>query len=204
MLAENEEGYRNLVRITSGTSLHGFYRKPRISKKYLAEHASGLVGFSGCLAGELCQELIAGKYDEAKHTASEYQDIFGKGNFFLEVQDHHLPPDAKVSKAMFQLEKDLNIPLVATNDSHYVSSDDSRAHEILLCVQTGGSMNDEKRFKFDTQEFYIKTAAQMAELFPQNPEVLTATMQFAEALQPDAEQGRQPFPGVSAAGGAGR
>ncbi|HXB61997.1 MAG TPA: DNA polymerase III subunit alpha [Acidobacteriaceae bacterium] len=194
VLAENEAGYRNLVRLTSEAALHGFYRKPRVSKAFLTKHVEGLIGFSGCLAGELSQHLMADDYEKAKQTAGQYQDIFGKGNFFLEVQDHHLPPDAKVSKAMFQLEKDLNIPLVATNDSHYVSDQDSRAHEILLCVQTGGSMNDPKRFKFDTQEFYIKTAAQMAELFPQNPEVLTATMQFADRCNLTLTKVDNPFP----------
>ena len=124
VLAENEEGYRNLVRITSEASLHGFYRKPRISKKYLAEHASGLVGFSGCLAGELCQELIAGKYEEARHTAGEYQDIFGKGNFFLEIQDQGLELEKKIHADLFKLESELNIPLIATNDSHYLCEDD--------------------------------------------------------------------------------
>jgi DNA polymerase-3 subunit alpha len=194
VLAENEAGYRNLIRLTSEAALHGFYRKPRVSKKFLAEHAEGLIGFSGCLAGELSQHLMADDYEKAKATAGQYQDIFGKGNFFLEVQDHKLAPDAKVSKAMFQLEKDLDIQLVATNDSHYVSDQDSRAHEILLCVQTGGSMNDPKRFKFDTQEFYIKTAAQMAEVFPQNPEVLTATMQFADRCNVKMNPVSNPFP----------
>ena len=194
VLAENDEGYRNLVRLTSEAALHGFYRKPRVSKKFLAEHASGLIGFSGCLAGELSQHLMADEYEKAKTTAGVYQDIFGKGNFFLEVQDHKLAPDAKVSKAMFQLEKDLGIPLIATNDSHYVSDQDSRAHEILLCVQTGGSMNDPKRFKFDTQEFYVKSAEQMAQLFPQNPEVLTRTMQFAERCKMEIHPLENAFP----------
>jgi DNA polymerase-3 subunit alpha len=194
VLAENEAGYRNLVRLTSEAALHGFYRKPRVSKKYLAEHAEGLIGFSGCLAGELSQHLMADEYEKAKATAGMYQDIFGKDNFFLEVQDHHLAPDAKVSKAMFQLEKDLGIPLIATNDSHYVSDQDSRAHEILLCVQTGGSMNDPKRFKFDTQEFYVKSAEQMAQLFPQNPEVLTRTMQFAERCNLTMHKVENSFP----------
>ena len=153
VLAENEEGYRNLVRITSEASLHGFYRKPRVSKKYLAEHAGGLVGFSGCLAGELCQELIAGNYEEARHTASEYQDIFGRGNFFLEIQDQGLELEKKIHADLFKLESELDIPLVATNDSHYLCEDDHHAHEVLLCVQTAGSIHDPKRFKFDSTSF---------------------------------------------------
>src|SRR5277367_3342404 len=101
VLAENEEGYRNLIRITSEASLHGFYRKPRVSKKYLAENAEGLIGFSGCLSGELCEELVAGRYEEARHTASEYQDIFGKGNFFLEIQDQGLELEKKIHADLF-------------------------------------------------------------------------------------------------------
>src|SRR3954471_21577535 len=156
VLAESEEGYRNLVRLTSEAALHGFYRKPRVSREFLSRHTKGLIGFSCCLAGELNQHLMAGKYEEAKKTAGRFEDMFGKGNFFLEVQDHGLQPDKPVREALYKMERELGIPLIATNDSHYVGSDDSRAHEILLCVQTAGSMNDPNRFKFDTQEFYIK------------------------------------------------
>ncbi len=166
VLAENEEGYRNLVRITSEASLHGFYSKPRISKKYLAEHARGLIGFSGCLAGELCENLMAGKYDAARATAAQYQDIFGRGNFFLEIQDQGLELEKKIHADLFRLEKDLDIPLVATNDSHYLCEDDAHAHEVLLCVQTAGSINDPKRFKFDSDQFYVKSAAEMRSSSP--------------------------------------
>src|SRR5271168_3587393 len=194
VLAENEEGYRNLVRITSEASLHGFYRKPRVSKKYLAEHAAGLVGFSGCLAGELCQELIAGKYEEARHTASEYQDIFGKGNFFLEIQDQGLELEKKIHADLFRLEKELDIPLIATNDSHYLCEDDSHAHEVLLCVQTASSIHDPKRFKFDSDQFYVKTAAEMDKLFSHAPEVVSRTMQFAERCNLKLNKVDNPFP----------
>ncbi len=171
VLAENEAGYRNLVRLTSEAALHGFYKKPRVSKEFLSRHTKGLIGFSGCLAGEVNQHLMAGKYDEAKRTAGMFEEMFGKGNFFLEVQDHGLAPDKAVCEALFKMERELGIPLIATNDSHYVAADDSRAHEILLCVQTAGSMNDPNRFKFDTQEFYIKSAEEMARTFPDHPEV---------------------------------
>ena len=148
VLAENEEGYRNLVRITSEAALHGFYRKPRISKKYLAEHTKGLIGFSGCLAGELCQQLMAGKYEEAKqHGDGSIEDIFGKGNFFLEMQDHGLEQDKRIRRDLFRLAKELGIPLVATNDCHYLRKDDARAHEILLCMQTGKHVNDPNRIQ---------------------------------------------------------
>src|ERR1700730_5945426 len=194
VLAENEAGYRNLVRLTSEAALYGFYGKPRVSKDFLARHTEGLIGFSGCLAGEVNQFLMEGKYDEAKRTAGQYEEMFGKGNYFLEVQDHGLAPDKPVCEALFKMERELNIPINATNDSHYVASDDSRAHEILLCVQTAGSMNDPKRFKFDTQEFYIKSAEEMLRTFSQNPEVCTRTMQFIDRCNLKMAKVDNPFP----------
>src|SRR5271156_4158272 len=194
VLAENQEGYRNLVRLTSEAALHGFYRKPRVSKDFLAKHSEGLVGFSGCLAGEVNQFLMDDKYDEAKRTAGFYQDLFGKGNYFLEIQDHGLAPDKAVCDALFKMERELNIPIIATNDSHYVAADDSRAHEILLCVQTAGSMNDPNRFKFDTQEFYIKSAEEMHRTFASRPEVCARTMQFAERCNLTLSKIDNPFP----------
>jgi DNA polymerase-3 subunit alpha len=194
VLAENEEGYRNLVRITSEASLHGFYRKPRISKKYLAEHSSGLIGFSGCLAGEFCENLMAGNYNAARATAAQYQDIFGKNNFFLEIQDQGLELEKKIHADMFKLEKDLDIPLVATNDSHYLCEDDHHAHEVLLCVQTAGSIHDPKRFKFDSDQFYVKSAKEMEKLFSHAPEVVSRTMQFAERCSLKLSKVDNPFP----------
>jgi DNA polymerase-3 subunit alpha len=194
VLAENEEGYRNLVRLTSEAALHGFYRKPRVSKEFLSKHTKGLIAFSGCLAGELNQHLMANKYEEAKKTAGIFQDMFGKDNFFLEVQDHGLEPDKPVREALYRMEKELGIPLIATNDSHYVANDDSRAHEILLCVQTAGSMNDPNRFKFDTQEFYIKSAEEMHRLFADNPDVCTRTMQFIDRCNLKLSKVDNPFP----------
>jgi DNA polymerase-3 subunit alpha len=194
VLAENEAGYRNLVRLTSEAALHGFYKKPRVSKAFLAKHTEGLIGFSGCLAGEVSQHIMEGNYDLAKKSAGELETIFGRGNFFLEIQDHHLGPDKAVTEAMFKLEKDLDIPLIATNDSHYIESDDSRAHEVLLCVQTAGSMNDPKRFKFDTQEFYIKSTDEMHRLFAHAPEVCTRTMQFPERCNLELKAVKNPFP----------
>ncbi len=194
VLAENEEGYRNLVRLTSEAALHGFYRKPRVSKNFLAKHTKGLIGFSGCLAGEVSQHLMAGDYEKAKGVAGGYEEMFGKGNFFLEIQDHQLGPDKAVCDFMFKMEKDLNIPLIATNDSHYIEDGDSRAHEVLLCVQTAGSMNDPKRFKFDTNEFYIKTAEEMSRLFAHAPHVVSGTMQFPERCNLKLKAVENPFP----------
>src|SRR5246127_5664776 len=194
VLAENEEGYRNLVRITSEASLHGFYRKPRLSKRYLAEHSAGLIGFSGCLAGEFCENLMAGKYEAARTVAGQYQEIFGKGNFFLEIQDQGLELEKKIHADLFRLEKDLDIPLVATNDSHYLCEDDHHAHEVLLCVQTAGSIHDPKRFKFDSDQFYVKSAEEMERLFSHAPQVVQRTMEFAERCQLKLNKVDNPFP----------
>src|ERR1700685_3013150 len=194
VLAENEEGYRNLVRITSEASLHGFYKKPRVSKKYLAEHSKGLIGFSGCLAGELCENLMAGKYEAAKAAAGQYQDIFGRGNFFLEIQDQGLELEKKIQADLFRLEKELDNPLVATNDSHYLCEDDHHAHEVLLCVQTADSIHDPKRFKFDSDQFYVKSATEMERLFSHAPQVVSRTMQFAERCSFKLNKVTNPFP----------
>lgn len=194
VIAENDEGYRNLVRITSEASLHGFYRKPRISKKFLAEHSKGLIGFSGCLAGELCEHLTKDNYDAARSTAKQYQDIFGRGNFFLEIQDQGLELEKKIHANLFRLEKDLDIPLIATNDSHYIGHDDHHAHDVLLCVQTGSTIHDAKRFRFDGDQFYVKSAEEMLNVFSQTPEVVARTMQFAERCHVKLNKVDNPFP----------
>jgi DNA polymerase III subunit alpha len=194
VIAENDEGYRNLVRITSEASLHGFYRKPRISKKYLAEHSKGLIGFSGCLAGELCEHLTNDHYDAARTTAKQYEDIFGRGNFFLEIQDQGLELEKKIHANLFRLEKDLDIPLIATNDSHYIGHDDHHAHDVLLCVQTGSTIHDEKRFRFDGDQFFVKSAEEMLNVFSQTPEVVARTMQFAERCHVKLNKIENPFP----------
>ena len=194
VLAESQEGYRNLVRLTSEAALHGFYRKPRVSKNFLAKHTEGLIGFSGCLAGEVSQHLMAGDYEKGKAAAGAYEEMFGRGNFFLEVQDHKLADDKAVVEAMFRMEKDLDIPLIATNDSHYVADDDAKAHDVLLCVQTAASINDPKRFRFGSEEFYIKSADEMARMFPDHPEVLSRTMQFPERCNLKLNKVDNPFP----------
>ena len=194
VLAESDEGYRNLVRLTSEAAVHGFYRKPRVSKQFLAKHTAGLIGFSGCLAGELNQHLMAGKYEEAKRTAGVFQDMFGKGNFFLEIQDHGLEPDRGVCDALFAMERELDIPLIATNDAHYIAGDDSRAHEILLCVQTAASINDPKHFKFATEQFFIKSAEEMHRTFAGHEEVCTRTMQFVDRCNVKLSKVKDPFP----------
>ncbi|HEX7962460.1 MAG TPA: DNA polymerase III subunit alpha [Terriglobales bacterium] len=194
VLAENDEGYRNLVKITSEASLNGFYYKPRISKKFLAENCKGLIGLSGCLAGELCENLMADKYEAARNTAGFYQDIFGKGNFFLEIQDQGLALEKQIHGALFRLEKETGIALVATNDSHYLCEDDAHAHEVLLCVQTAASINDPNRFRFDGNQFFVKTADEMARLFKDSPTALSRTVEIAERCNIKIDKVGNPFP----------
>jgi DNA polymerase-3 subunit alpha len=194
VLAADEEGYRNLIRITSEASLHGFYRKPRVSKRYLAEHSQGLLGFSGCLSGELCEELVAGRYEKAKSVATQYEDIFGKGNFYLEIQDQGLEMEKKIHESLFRLEKELKIPMVLTNDSHYLCGEDSHAHDVMLCVQTGSKIHDRERFRFDSDQFYVKSGEEMGRLFPDSPELLTRTMGVAERCNFKLHPVENPFP----------
>src|ERR1039458_8974564 len=149
VLAENETGYKTLTKICSEASLHGFYYKPRVSKRYLAEHSEGLIGLSACLKGEVAERLTEGRYDAALAAAGTYRDIFGKENFYLEIQDQGLAMEHKIHPGLFQLEKDLGLPLVATNDSHYLCEDDAHAQDVMLCIQTGKSIHDTARMKFD-------------------------------------------------------
>jgi DNA polymerase-3 subunit alpha len=194
VLAENEEGYRNLIRLTSEASLHGFYRRPRVSKKYLAENSRGLICLSGCLSGELCEALMAGRSEEAAAVAGQYQEIFGKGNFFLEIQDQGLEDEKKIRADLHRLERELEIPLVATNDSHYLCGEDSHAHDVMLCVQTGAKIHEANRFKFDSGQFFVKSADEMARLFKDSPAALKRTMEIAERCNLTLEKVGSPFP----------
>src|SRR5215471_347530 len=195
VLAENEGGYKNLIKITSEASLYGFYYKPRISKRFLAEHATGLIGLSGCLAGEVAEHLMANKYDAAREAAACYRDIFGKDNFFLEIQDHQgLAEETRIRPELLRLEKDLGIPMVATNDSHYLCQDDAHAQDVLVCVQTGKSIHESNGLKFQTNHFYVKTAEEMAWLFPDRADVLARTVAIAERCNFKLNRVKNPFP----------
>src|SRR5579862_3738778 len=194
VLAENEEGYRNLVKITSEASLHGFYYKPRVSKKFLAEHSRGLIGLSGCLKGEVAERLMENNYDAARAAAGTFTDIFGKENFYLEIQDQGLEQEHRIHPGLFQLEKDLGLPLVATNDSHYLCEDDAHAQDVMLCIQTGKSIRDTARMKFDGNQFFVKTHDEMARVFKDSPSVLTRTLDIAERCNMRLEKVANPFP----------
>src|SRR5579864_2788912 len=194
VLAENEDGYRNLVKITSEASLHGFYYKPRVSKKFLAEHAKGLIALSGCLKGEVPEFLMADKYDAARAAAATYSDIFGKQNFFLEIQDQGLEMEHRIHPNLFRLEKDLGLPLVATNDSHYLCEDDAHAQDVMICIQTGKSIQDPNRMKFQGTGFYVKSRDEMFQVFKDAPEVLSRTLDIAERCHVRLEKVSNPFP----------
>jgi DNA polymerase-3 subunit alpha len=194
VLAENEEGYRNLVKITSEASLHGFYYKPRVSKKFLAEHSKGLIGLSGCLKGEVAERLMEEKYEAARDAAVFYRDIFGKDNFFLEIQDQGLEMEHRIHPNLFRLEKELGMPMVATNDSHYLCEDDAHAQDVMLCIQTGKSIQDTNRMKFQGSDFYVKSHDEMFRVFKDAPDVLSRTLAIAERCSTRLEKVSNPFP----------
>src|SRR6516225_9812348 len=194
VLAENEKGYENLIKITSEASLNGFYYKPRISKKFLAEHAQGLIGLSGCLAGEVCEHLLAGKYDAAKAAAACYSDIFGQENFYLEIQDQGLPEEHRIHADLFRLEKELGLPMVATNDCHYLCEDDAHAQDVLVCVQTGKSIHEENRLKFHGNQFFVKSSEEMSRTFSSRADVLKRTLSVAERCGFKLNRIKNPFP----------
>src|SRR5229473_3625978 len=194
VLAENEEGYRNLVKITSEASLHGFYYKPRVSKRFLAEHSTGLIALSGCLKGSVAEFLMEEKYDAARDAAAEYRDIFGEHNFFLEIQDQGLEMEHRIHPHLFRLEKDLGIPMVATNDSHYLCEDDAHAQDVMVCIQTGKSIQDTNRMKFEGTQFFVKNAAEMAQVFSDAPQVLERTVEIAERCHMKLEKLASSFP----------
>ncbi|MBZ5606997.1 MAG: DNA polymerase III subunit alpha [Acidobacteriia bacterium] len=194
LLCENQQGYRNLLKLVSTAFLEGFYYKPRIDKNLLAQHSQGLIAMSACLRGDINETLLANRYEEAKRLAYGYVDMFGKDNFFLEIQDHGLDQDKIVTPLVHRLSKETRIPLVATNDSHYMRKDDARAHEILLCIQTGKTMSDPQRMRFTQPEFYLKTRDEMLRMFGELEDALDRTWQIAERCQVSLEKIKEPFP----------
>src|SRR5258706_13536579 len=194
LLCENQEGYRNLIQLVSTGYLDGFYYKPRIDKDLLSRHSKGLIALSACLRGDINETLLADRYDDAKRLAYEYTDLFGPKNFFLELQDPGLEPDGRVLPLINRLAADTGIPLVATNDSHYLRQDDARAHEIMLCIQTGKTMSDPNRMRFEQPAFYLKSRDEMMTLFGEVEHALDRTWDIAERCQVKLEQVKEPFP----------
>src|SRR5579863_7435952 len=194
LLCENEEGYRNLIQLVSTGFLDGFYYKPRVDHELLAKHGKGLIALSACLRGEVADAILADKYDRARENAYRLRDIFGKGNFFLEVQDQGLEQDVRINRDLVSLSKETGIPLVATNDCHYLTRADSHAQEVLLCIQTGKTMSDGQRMKFATDQFYFKTAEEMAQVFGELPDALERTVAIAERCNVKISRVSDPFP----------
>jgi DNA polymerase III subunit alpha len=194
ILAENNQGLANLFRLSSLASLEGYYYKPRMDRELLSRYADGLIATTGCPGGEIQTRLRMGNYREALRAASDYRDIFGAANFYLEVMDHGIDIENRVKADLLKLGKELKLPLLATNDLHYTFHEDAPAHEALLCVQSGSTLADPKRFKFDNSEFYVKTAAQMRELFKDIPESCDNTLLIAERCNVTLREGENLLP----------
>ncbi|MGM9536311.1 MAG: DNA polymerase III subunit alpha [Intestinibacter sp.] len=180
LLAENMTGYQNLIKLVSISYVDGFYYKPRVDIETLKQHSEGIICLSACLAGDVSNALLNRNYKKAREIAITYNEIFGQGNFFLELQDHNLPEQKEVNASLVKLSKELNIPLVATNDIHYVDKSDAKAHDVLLCIQMGKTLNDPGRMRFGSDEFYLKSREEMEELFPYAIEALDNTVKIAE------------------------
>jgi DNA polymerase-3 subunit alpha len=182
VLAQNDTGYKNLVKLVSAGYTEGFYYKPRIDKELLREHREGLIVLSSCLKGEVSQALAGGNVQKAKDAALQYKEILGAENFFLEIQDHGIPDQQKIVPMMARLAEEVGLQLVGTNDSHYLDKSDSFAHEVLLCIGTGKTLGDEKRMKFYSDDFYVKGPDEMRRVFAQHPEAADNTMKIAERI----------------------
>jgi len=185
LLAKNQQGYRNLMKVVSKGFLEGFYYKPRVDFQLLQENAEGLIALSGCLAGEVAQLILKDKISEAEELACGYREIFGPENYYLEVQDHFIPEQKKVNRALVQISERTGIPLVASNDSHYLAREAAPVHDVLLCVQTGKTIDDQDRMRFQGNEFFLKSPSEMYALFSDYPEALENTLVIAEQCNVD-------------------
>ena len=194
LLAENNTGYANLMKIVSRGFTEGYYYKPRVDYEVLRTYHEGVIALSACLAGIVPTFLRRGLYDEAKAAALELQDIFGEGNFFLELQDHGIPDQKTVNQGLMRLNQELHIDLAATNDVHYIYESDVEAHDILLCIQTGKKVSDENRMRYEGGQFYLKSAEEMAELFPYAMEAVENTHKIAERCHVEIEFGKYKLP----------
>ncbi len=197
LLCENMEGYKNLIKLCSAGFLQGFYNKPRVDWELLQQHSGGLICLSACLAGEVQQLLMHGNYQGAKDCALRYAALFGPEHYYLELQDHGIPEQRQVNEGLLRIHNETGIPLVCTNDAHYLRREDSAMHDVLLCIQTGKTLEDENRMRFQGEEFYVKSGDEMAELFGKYPEALENTLKIAEKCQLEFTFGKYhlpPFP----------
>ena len=194
LLAENNQGYQNLMKIVSKAFIDGFYYKPRVDLELLEEYHEGIIALSACLAGEIAKNLTRGFYEEAKKAALRYQEIFGEGNFFLEMQDHGIPEQQRVNQQLLRMHQETGIELVVTNDVHYTYDTDVEAHDILLCVQTGKRLQDEDRMRYEGGQYYVKSPEEMLKLFPYIPEALENTQKIADRCDVEIEFGVTKLP----------
>ena len=194
LLCKNETGYKNLIKLVSAGFIEGFYSKPRVDKEMLEQHHEGLVCLSACLAGEIPQALLAGDYEKAKNAALYYNDLFGQGNYYIEIQDHGLEEQQQVLPLLIRLARETGIPLVATNDAHYLRREDSKMQSILICIQTGKTVNDSDKLEFETDEFYLKSTEEMYDLFAIAPDACENTCRIAEMCSFDFEFGVTKLP----------
>ena len=194
LLAENNQGYQNLMKIVSTGFVEGFYYKPRVDKEVLRKYHEGIICTSACLAGEVQKYIQRGMYEEACRSAKEYEEIFGKGNFFLELQDHGLPEQKQVNQALLRMSRELGIELVATNDIHYTYAEDVKPHDILLCLQTGKRLSDEDRMRYEGGQYYVKSPEEMARLFPSALQALENTQKIADRCNVEIEFGVTKLP----------
>jgi len=195
LLVKNEEGYKNLVKLITKAHLEGFYYKPRVDEALLAQHSEGLIALSACLQGKIPRLILANRIEDAKKQALKYQEIFGKGNFYLELQHHpHIPEQEKINKTLIDFSKELNIPLVATNDSHYLRPDDAEVQDILMLINTGADPNDPERLTMKGEDFSLKKPEEMIESFKNVPEAIENTQKIAEACNFQFELGKTKLP----------
>lgn len=194
LLAENNIGYSNLMKIVSKGFTEGYYYKPRVDMEVLQQYHEGIIALSACLAGEVPRMITKGLYEEAKKTALKYLDCFGRGNYFLELQDHGIPEQKTVNTALVRMSKELDIPLVATNDIHYTYAEDAQSHDILLCIQTAKKVTDTDRMRYDGGQYYVKSEMEMRELFPYAQEAITNTALIAERCNVEIEFGVTKLP----------
>ncbi|NBI09096.1 DNA polymerase III subunit alpha [Colidextribacter sp. OB.20] len=194
LLCRNEEGYRNLSYLVSKGYLEGFYIKPRIDLDLLREHTAGLIACSACMSGEISRLLLAGEYDRAREAALEMRGLFGEDGYYLELQDHGIAAQKKVNAQIIRLSEETGIPLIATNDAHYLRREDAETQDILMCIQTGKTLEDPGRMRFETREFYVKSEEEMSALFPDHPEAIENTAKIAELCSVEFEFGRYHLP----------
>lgn len=187
LLAENNTGYLNLMKIVSEGYVNGFYYKPRVDYDVLRKYSEGIIGLSACLGGEIQKKILNGNLAGAKKAALEYKDIFGEENFFLELQDHGIKEQEFVNRELIKLSKDIGIPLVATNDVHYLKREDAKVHDVLLCIQTGKTVDEENRMRFPTSEFYLKSYDEMMDLFGYVREAIDNTVLIGERCNVDID-----------------